>query len=173
MNHEQQHTVHTMHKAQDMQSMNKKHYQKLAIMVILSFISMYVLMYSMIDQISNFVPNINQFYMAGLMTMPMIIIEVLLMRSMYMNKKWNTGILAVSVVLLIGFFLAIRQQVAVSDRQFLRGMIPHHAAALLMAKKAPSQNPEIQKLQQDIISSQEKEIAQMKEILERIKNEGR
>jgi hypothetical protein len=40
-------------------------------------------MYSMADPISNVYPNINQFYMAGLMTMPMIIIEVLLMRSMY------------------------------------------------------------------------------------------
>ena len=41
-------------------------------------------------------------------------------------------------------------------------MIPHHAAAILMAKKAKLSDPELQKLQQDIISAQEKEIRQMK-----------
>ena len=166
MNHEQSHNVHSMH---NMHNTGKKHYQKLAIMVILSFFSMYILMYSMIDQLSNFVPNVNQFYMAGLMTMPMIIIEVMLMQSMYMNKKLNAGIITASIVLLVWFFLAIWEQAAVSDRQFLRGMIPHHAAAILMSKKAPSQDPETQKLQQDVITSQEREIAQMKEKLERMK----
>ena len=166
MNHEQSEQAAMVHNARNSA---KSHYAKLAAMAILSFISMYILMYSMIDQLNNFVPNINQFYMAGLMTMPMIIIEVLLMRSMYRNRKLNTGIIVASMVLLLGFFLAIREQTAVSDRQFLRGMIPHHAAAILMSKKAPSRDPEIRQLQQDIITSQEKEIAQMKAILERMK----
>ena len=40
-------------------------------MAVLSFISMYILMYAMADSFANVIPNINQFYMAGLMTMPM------------------------------------------------------------------------------------------------------
>lgn len=167
MNHEKSHTMHSAHSSQAMQV---KHYQKLLVMAVLSFISMYLLMYSMIDQLKNLYPNVNQFYMAGLMAMPMIIIEVLLMRSMYMNKKLNAIIITISLVLGIGFFLGIRQQAGVTDRQFVRSMIPHHAAAILMAKKAPSTDPEISKLQQEIISSQEREIAQMKAILERLKN---
>jgi uncharacterized protein (DUF305 family) len=151
-------------------SMNGKHYQKLVIMTVLSFISMYILMYSMVDRFNNVIPNVNQFYMAGLMTMPMIIIEVMLMRSMYMNKKLNVGIIAASIILLAGFYVAIRQQAAVSEKQFLNGMIPHHAAAILMSKKNPAKDPEIVKLQQEIISSQEREIAEMKAILERMKN---
>jgi uncharacterized protein (DUF305 family) len=85
-----------------------------------------------------------------------------------MNKKLNTGIIAVCIVLLAGFYFAIRQQAAVSQKQFLKGMIPHHAAAILMSKKNPAQDPEIQKLQQEIISSQEREIAEMKAILDRM-----
>lgn len=42
-------------------------------------------------------------------------------------------------------------------------MIPHHAAAILMARAAKLSDPELQKLQQDIISAQEKEIRQMKD----------
>jgi ABC-type multidrug transport system permease subunit len=141
---------------------HNRHYRKLLIMAVLSFISMYILMYSMVNVFSNVFPNVNQFYMAGLMTMPMIIIEVLLMGSMYMNKKLNAGIIAISIVALIAFFTFIRQQTGVSDRQFLRGMIPHHAAAILMAGKAKITDPEIKKLTEEIISSQQKEIDFMK-----------
>lgn len=167
MNHNQSHMMHTP----EMQSKHKTHYRKLLIMALLSFISMYLLMYSMIDSIRNLYPNVNQFYMAGLMTMPMIIIEVILMRSTYMNKKWNAGIIAVALIGLVGFFLCIRGQAGVSDRQFIRGMIPHHAAAILMSKKSKAKDPELLKLQQEIISSQEREIAQMKQMLERMKNQ--
>ena len=51
-----------------------------------SFISIYILMYAMANSLENVYPNINQFYMASLMTMPMIIIELVLMGKMYMNK---------------------------------------------------------------------------------------
>ena len=45
--------------------MNKKSYLKLLYMAILSFISMYILMYAMVNKFDNVIPNINQFYMAG------------------------------------------------------------------------------------------------------------
>ncbi len=92
----------------------------------------------------------------------MIIIEVLLMSSMYMNKKLNAAIIGISALALVAFYLFIRQQTGVADRQFMRGMIPHHAAAILMAGKAKISDPEIKKLAEEIISSQQKEIEQMK-----------
>ena len=122
-------------------------------------------MYSMVDRFANVIPNVNQMYMAVLMTMPMVIIEVLLMSSMYMDKRRNTLIIAVSTLTLIGFFLLIRQQGFVGDREFAKSMIPHHAAAILMAKEAKLTDPDLQKLQQDIITAQEKEIKQMKDKL--------
>ena len=53
----------------DMKNKNE-HYKKLLVMAGLSFMSMYVLMYAMVNTFANVVPNINQFYMAGLMTAP-------------------------------------------------------------------------------------------------------
>lgn len=147
-----------------------QHYRKLAIMTGLSFVSMYVLMYSMVDRFINVIPNVNQVYMAGLMTMGMVIIEVLLMSSMYMDKRRNTLILASSFIALIGFFLLIRQQGFVGDRQFAKSMIPHHAAAILMAKEANLTDPDLRNLQQNIITAQEKEIKQMKEKLDQLDN---
>ncbi|MDE1153732.1 MAG: DUF305 domain-containing protein [Micavibrio sp.] len=145
-----------------MSKMHNGHYSHLLIMAGLSFVSMYVLMYSMADSISNVYPNFNQFYMAALMTAPMIGIEIFVMRAMYANKRLNAVIIAISVIVLAASFMFIRQQTAISDIQFLKSMIPHHAAAVLMCKEAPIEDAEIKKLCQNIISNQQSEIDQMK-----------
>lgn len=145
--------------------MHSKHYVHLAIMAMLSFIGMYILMYSMVDKFSNVYNSLNQFYMAGLMTAPMVLIELAVMREMYRNPKANVAVIAVSLIALVGFFFAIRQQTAVGDAQFLRSMISHHAGAVLMCNEAPISRAEIKKLCQNIISSQTQEIDQMKTML--------
>jgi hypothetical protein len=76
---------------------DNRHYVQLAIMAALSFMSMYVLMYAMVNRFANVYSNLNQFYMAGLMTAPIIVIELALMRSVYDNKNANIVIIAVSV----------------------------------------------------------------------------
>jgi uncharacterized protein (DUF305 family) len=142
--------------------MDAKHYRLLALMAALSFLCMYVLMYAMVDAFENVYHNVNQFYMAGLMAAPMVIIEVLLMGAMYRNKKLNAVMIGASAIALVAFWLLIRQQAAVSDTQFLRSMIPHHAGALLMCDEASISDPEIKQLCESIRSSQQSEIDLMK-----------
>ncbi len=144
------------------------HYKRFVIMLILSFIAMYILMYSMVDSFSNVISNINQFYMAGLMTAPMILIELALMGTMYKNKKANISFMFGGLALLIFCFFAIRKQAGVGDKQFVKSMIPHHAAAILMVKGAELEDPELQKLAEDIISAQQKEIDFMKAKLKQL-----
>jgi hypothetical protein len=160
----------TMRKAQEatLGTREYSHYGLLVIMAVLSFLAMYVLMYAMVDRFSNVYPNLNQIYMAGLMTAPMVIIELALMRTMYHNGKLNVAIMAVSLAALAALFMLIRQQSAIGDGQFLRSMIPHHAGAVLMCERAPIQDPEIEQLCTSIISSQQREIDQMKAILSRL-----
>ena len=79
-------------------------------------------------------------------------------------------IIASGTILLVASFFAIRVQTAVSDKQFLKSMVPHHAAAILMVKEAKIEDPEIQKLAEEIISSQQKEIDFMKAKLKAIEN---
>ena len=131
-------------------------------MIGLSFVAMFILMYAMVDRFSNVYFNINQFYMAGLMTTPMVVIELAVMRAMYMNKKLNAVLMISSVVALIAFYSLIRYQGAVGDKQFLRSMIPHHASALLMCQKASITDPEIKELCRNIILGQQSEIDLMK-----------
>jgi len=147
---------HSNHKTHD------THYRKFVIMILISFIAMYALMYSMVDSFANVINNINQLYMAGLMTAVMVLIEMIVMGGMYRNKKTNAIIMVIGSVVLVLSFLFIRNQTAVSDKQFLRSMIPHHAAAILMVQEAEFRDPEIRKLAEEIISAQQKEIDFMK-----------
>lgn len=149
--------------------MHTSHYGRLLAMTVLSFLCMYILMYSMVDRFGNVYPNINQFYMAGLMTAPMVAIELLLMGDMYKNRAANAVVLIVSVVALTSFFALTRTQTAVGDAQFLKSMIPHHASAILMCQQARIQDAEIKALCADIIKGQQAEIDQMKARLEALR----
>ena len=51
-----------MHSTPKSNSMSDMQYQKLAWMVIISFIAMFILMYSMVDQFANVVINVNRFF---------------------------------------------------------------------------------------------------------------
>ena len=144
------------------------HYRRFLVMIVLHFIAMYIFMYAMVNAFANVFNSFNQVYMAALMTASMVLIELPLMTSMYQSKKLNIIIIVAGAVLLIGSWFAIRHQAAISDRQFLRSMIPHHAGAILMCQQAPIQDPEIKKLCGAIISSQQTEIDQMKAKLDEL-----
>lgn len=156
---------HTSH-----EGMGTGHYRQLGVMLALSFIAMYVLMYAMVNTLDNVFMNFNQVYMAGLMAAPMVLIELLVMRSMYRDKRLNALVGAAAVIVAVAFFLFIRRQAVIGDRQFLRSMIPHHASAILMCERAPISDPAIKELcyrSQGIVESQRAEIAQMKALLQR------
>lgn len=162
---------HEPNKSNDMK-LHANHYVRLFAMIVLSFVSMYVFMYAMVNALGNVYPNLNQFYMAGIMTAPMVIIELLVMSGMYPDKKRNALILVASVAALALFWVGIRQQTAITDRQFYKSMIPHHAGAILMCEQSPSRDPEVLRLCQGIVSSQRAEIAQMKALLEKQERGG-
>lgn len=143
------------------------HYLKLLIMSVLSFVAMYLLMYAMIDKFQDFYLNLNQAYMAALMTAPMLILEILLMSSMYKRRGLNAAVILFGLALLVFAFLAIRWQWGVGNEQFLLSMIPHHSGAILMCREADLSDPAILELCKTIASSQQAEIDQMRGLLAR------
>lgn len=165
--HESTHTQHSEQHASHGSSgqTHKGHYGRLLLMMALSFLAMYALMYAMVDQWANVYHNVNQFYMAGLMAAPMLLIELWLMSSMYPDRRRNLILAALTLAFMLFCWWGIRTQAAVTDRQFIRSMIPHHAGAILMCEENRLKDPELVKLCQEIITSQKQEIAQMKQLL--------
>jgi hypothetical protein len=150
------------------ESRSGKPYLRLALMALLSFLAMYLLMYAMVDRPANIFPNRNQAYMAALMAAPMVLIELAIMGKMYPGGTSNRVAIAASVAAFALSFVFIRQQTAIDDQEFLRSMIPHHAGAILMCQEASISDPEVGRLCQTIIASQQAEIDQMKAILHRV-----
>ncbi|MBS0200439.1 MAG: DUF305 domain-containing protein [Proteobacteria bacterium] len=142
-------------------------YARLAVMMVLSFLLMYALMYAMVDRFANVYGSFNQFYMAGVMAAPMLILELLLMSAMYPDKRlnWLFGVAAAVFMALCWF--GIRNQWGIGDRQFIRSMIPHHAGAILMCEQNHVQDADLQQLCRNIIASQQAEVTQMKALLEK------
>ena len=95
-------------------------------------------------------------------------IEMVLMGGMYPNKKLNLAVIGVSVIALLGFWFLIREQTGITDKQFLKSMIPHHAGAILMCEEAEITDAEIKQLCNGIINGQNGEIQQMKEKLNQL-----
>ncbi len=138
---------------------------KLLLMTVVSFAFMYVLMYMMVDIYGNVYANRNQFYMAAAMTAAMMLIEIALMHSMYSRKAVIVTVV-LSIVTFALFFGCMRNQTAITDEQFLKSMISHHGAALLMCEKNTHiQDSEIRQLCESIVSGQQAEIDWMKEKL--------
>jgi uncharacterized protein (DUF305 family) len=137
-------------------------------MMILSFAAMYTLMYAMVDKLEDVYANGNQAYMAALMTAPMALFELLLMGAMYRNRAANAAIIVASVLVLAGAWLAIRQQAAIGDVQFVRSMIPHHSGAILMCREAAIEDAELRRLCEGIAAGQQAEIDQMRAVLARL-----
>ncbi|MBF6645429.1 MULTISPECIES: DUF305 domain-containing protein [Bacteroidota] len=166
-----QHGMQHTHKSEENNSNHSlAMYKRFAVMAVAMFVAMYFIMYAMIDGLNNLIPNINNLYMTLLMVSAMLIIELLIMKGMYQNKKINWAVITVSLAIGIFSWFGIREQINVGDKQFVKGMIPHHAAAVLMSEKAKLTDPELIELQKNILETQAKEIEFMKRKLKEFEN---
>ena len=147
--------------------MTRAHYRTFALNLIISAVIMYFVMFTMIYGLSDFYNNLNMAYMAIMMAAPMGMLMLVMMGSMYNDRRLNLVLLGGFALLFALAFWGMRAQVLVGDRQFLRAMIPHHSGAVLMCERASLKDPEIKQLCSQIIVSQKEEIAKMKAILER------
>lgn len=157
-----------MENSQKMQSMKTMGYKKFSLMMVISFIIMYTVMFLNIDKLDHYHTSATRIYMAILMVAPMAIVMMLMMGKMYSNQKLNMGIMAGAVVIFIVVLIGLRTQTPISDVQYIKAMIPHHSSAIMVSKHANLKDPEVKKLSEGIIASQEKEIAEMNAVLERM-----
>ncbi|MCW5958883.1 MAG: DUF305 domain-containing protein [Pyrinomonadaceae bacterium] len=154
---------------------DKKHdgssgnYAKFALMMLISFLVMYAVMYLNTYAFDHIFFSMTRFYMTFLMISPMALIMLAFMRGMYKNKLVNMSIVAASVVVFTLALVFVRAQTFIGDSAWMSAMIPHHSIAILTSERAKIEDPEVRKLADNIIETQRKEIDEMKRLLEKVK----
>ena len=144
-----------------------KSYKSFGIELVIDFIIMYLVMYTMIASLDHFYLNLNNVYMTLMMVSNMAIVMLVAMRSMLPSRRLNWIIIVGAMIIFAVSFVAMRKQTAIDDEEFLKSMIPHHSGAILMCDQAAITDPEILQLCAGIIQGQAEEISQMQRILER------
>lgn len=148
-----------------------KSYNKMALMLLVSFVIMYGVMFLNVAETNHIYISLTRTYMTLLMVAPMALLMLMLMGMMYPNKKKNRIIAISAVIVFAAALTGLRSQTPIGDVQYMKAMIPHHSSAILVSNNANLKDPEVKKLAEDIIIAQEKEIAQMKFILARMSSE--
>jgi hypothetical protein len=136
------------------------------VMFIGSFIVQYFLMPPiMVSNISYLTNNIGKVYLAIIMALSMVLIEVMMHDHQYhvLSANWY----AILFALLSIFIYLYRKQIAINDKQYLEGMIEHHSMALLTSEEIlkKTDNYNIAKLAKNIIQTQTDELRVMKELV--------
>lgn len=150
--------------------MNNSNYIIFFSMLAASAVAMYITMYFNTYEWSHVYFSWTRMYMTLMGVSAMAIIMFLFMRKMYKNKAKNIGIIVGSIAIFSISLFLVRQQKPIKDIRWMKAMIPHHSIAILTSSKADLSDPEVKKLAEEIIKAQEREIAEMKAMIERLEN---
>jgi hypothetical protein len=96
----------------------------------------------------------------------MAVVMLSFMLDKYPSKKANSLIVIVSVGLFSGALYLVRSQTTIEDVSWMKAMIPHHSIAILTSKRANISDPRVKQLANDIIDTQNREIKEMKDLIE-------
>lgn len=138
----------------------------MSIMFIASFIIQYFAMPPiMISSNKYFTNSIGKAYLAAIMGLFMVLVEVGMHDHQYSVMSTYTYLWV--IILLAVLIYLYRKQIGVNDKQYLEGMIEHHSMALLTSEEILNKTDDynIAKLAKNIIQTQTDEIKEMEDLL--------
>jgi len=94
------------------------------------------------------------------------------MLAMYSSKAINTAIFIGAAIAVAGSLWLVRSQTTVGDTSYMRAMIPHHSIAIMTSGRANIEDARVRKLADEIIFAQDKEIAEMRYLINDIEAAG-
>ena len=119
----------------------------------------------MTNSYKNITFSVGKFYMSVIMALLMGLLEVL-MFDIHMH------IISLYYYLILFFILSIfiylyRNQIYIEDKDYLTEMIEHHSIAILTSEEIlqKTQSERIKKLAENILTTQEKEIEYMRQLI--------
>ena len=138
-------------------------------MMIGSFIIQFIVMsLIMTDVVGNITFSTGKFYISVIMALLMGLLEV----GMHDFQMQHMHHISLPYYLSLGFALAVfgylyRNQMYITDKEYLNEMIEHHSMALLTSDQIleKTQSERVRKLATNIVSTQEAEIKYMKQLI--------
>jgi len=147
-------------------------YLRFGAMIAASTVVMFCLTYTNVLAFDHVRWSEERVYMALLMGGAMAVVMLAFMWSMHQNTRVNVGILAGAFVLMgVALFLS-RSQRFVDDREYMKGMIPHHSIAILTSERADLDDVRVCELADAIIGAQREEIDEMDWLIDDIARNG-
>jgi membrane-bound ClpP family serine protease len=121
----------------------------------------------MVNSFENITNNIGKVYLSIIMGLFMVLVEIFMHDMHYGIVSFTKYAIIISMIIL--FIYLYRNQVAIKDKEFLKGMIEHHSMAVFMSEEILKKTDDyhIAKLAKNIIQTQNDELKEMKELLQK------
>jgi hypothetical protein len=136
------------------------------VMFMSSFLIQYFLMSPiMVSTNADITNNIGKAYMATIMGLSMVILEIMMHDYQYHTMSLNMYVFFGGLVAL--FVYLYRIQAAIKDKEYLKGMIEHHSMAVFTSQEIlkKTDNYNVAKLAKNIIAQQKDELRVMQELV--------
>ena len=136
------------------------------VMFIGSFLIQYFLMPPIMVSNSLYITNnLGKIYMASIMAFFMLFLEVMMHDQQY--KVFSINLYTMLAIGLLSFIYLYRNQIQITDKQYLEGMIEHHSMGIFTSEEIVNKTNDynVAKLAKNIIQTQKDEINIMRELL--------
>jgi uncharacterized protein (DUF305 family) len=140
-------------------------YLRFAAMIATSTVAMFGLMYLNTYALEHVFWSETRAWMALLMGSAMAVIMLGFMVGMHKKRTVNLAILGGAIGTFAAALWIVRSQATVDDLDYMKAMIPHHSIAIMTSTGARISDPRVRKLADEIVESQEREIAEMKYLM--------
>ncbi len=141
-------------------------YRNFILMIVVSSILMYILMYLNTYQFSHAWFSQTRMFMTFIMAGSMALVMLFFMRHMYKKNNANLAIVLGSLALMGAGLWLVRSQATVGEVAWMKAMIPHHSIAILTSERADITDPRVRRLADAIIEAQRREIGEMEDLIE-------
>lgn len=140
-------------------------YARFGAMIVTSSLVMFGLMYLNTYAFDHVWFSQTRTWMALIMGASMAALMLGFMWSMYKRRSANIAILASAAAVFALSLYLVRSQDTVGDVYYMKAMIPHHSIAVMTSERANIRDERVRKLADQIIESQMREIAEMKQLI--------
>ena len=145
---------------------------RFAAMIATSTLLMFFFMYQLVYSPQHATFSLNRLVSSLVMGCVMTVIMLGFMWSMYKGMATKVAVLAGALLLAVALLTTNRSQALIGDVDFMKSMIPHHSIAINNASRSSISDPRVRELADTIISSQVREIAEMKALIQDIERSG-